>query len=119
MVVMHCSAYVPSHPIIPLRVADNSISNQILDPSINSLPYLYALLAHVQAAQPSEEVVSDELVMMDPTDPIWAKAIQFLQSFDGRQVRYAGNEWRRVIEMVATSAMASDRVCTNISELRY
>lgn len=36
--------------------------------------------------------------------------VGFLERFDPVQVRYAGHEWRRVVEMVAKSARAVSKV---------
>lgn len=36
--------------------------------------------------------------------------IDFLERFDPVQVRYAGHEWRRVVESVAKSARACSKV---------
>ena len=35
---------------------------------------------------------------------MWHKCIAFLEAFDARQVRYAGDLWRDIIELVAEMA---------------
>jgi hypothetical protein len=39
-----------------------------------------------------------------PGKSLWSKALLFLRVFDPIQVRYAGHEWRGVIELVAKAA---------------
>ncbi|KAH0565889.1 hypothetical protein GP486_000719 [Trichoglossum hirsutum] len=73
----------------------------ILDPSINSLPYLFTLLAHIQASQDRRSGLSGrEPPPYHPRGPLWSKTVEFLTKFDPRQVRYAGAEWRRLVELV-------------------
>ncbi|KAI9707352.1 MAG: hypothetical protein M1836_000312 [Candelina mexicana] len=77
----------------------------ILDPSINTLPYLYVLLARNNAAQGSGKQSNNALPRTSvPGGTLWKKMVDFLARFDGRQVRYAGDEWRRLVEFVAKAA---------------
>lgn len=41
---------------------------------------------------------------MRPGGRLWSKALLFLKTFDPVQVRYAGQEWRRLVELVAKAA---------------
>ncbi|KAI9724747.1 MAG: hypothetical protein M1812_000022 [Candelaria pacifica] len=77
----------------------------ILDPSINTLPYLYVLLARSNAAQGSGKQSSNTLPRTSvPGGTLWKKMVDFLERFDGKQIRYAGGEWRRLVEFVAKAA---------------
>ncbi|KAF1820670.1 CSN3 COP9 constitutive [Dissoconium aciculare CBS 342.82] len=63
----------------------------VLDPSINSLPYLYAL-----NAQASEDVDQDGDRLV-----AWVgHATNFLQSFDPVQLRYEGGQWYKFLHTV-------------------
>jgi COP9 signalosome complex subunit 3 len=46
---------------------------------------------------------------VQPGGDLWKRAIEFLKVFDPIQVRYAGQEWRRLIELVAHAAQAASK----------
>ncbi|KAI9849767.1 MAG: hypothetical protein M1838_006268 [Thelocarpon superellum] len=95
---------------------------EILDPSVNSLPYLYSLLAHIQAAidkQGKGNHGSSKLLWNDPIAPYWEKVVDFLQRFDSRQVRYAGTEWRRLVELVASAARSAGKPLLAVHPIRH
>lgn len=84
-------------------------NSQILDPSINSLPYLFALLAHIKnvsgknrKGSPSEN--------FSPGQPLWTKMRLFIDTFDPLQIRYTGNEMRWLLESVVTNAVKAQDV---------
>ncbi|KAI4172987.1 MAG: hypothetical protein LQ348_006662 [Seirophora lacunosa] len=74
----------------------------ILDPSINTLPYLYVLLAHIHAGK--QKVIIGE--------SLWQKTSNFLERFDPVQVRYVGVEFRRIILFMRDTALVSNRAST-------
>lgn len=82
---------------------------QIIDPSKNTLPYLYTLLAHicVSTGKQKSSTISDAF---SPGSTLWQKMLDFMESFDGRQIRYAGNELRRLIEATALKAQRVSQV---------
>ena len=82
----------------------------MLDPSINSLPYIYALLAKLRETESDGCGKSKEAVILTPNNPLFTKACLFLESFDGRQVRYAGAWWRQLVELVARAALEAGDV---------
>ncbi|KAI9787569.1 MAG: hypothetical protein M1839_000100 [Geoglossum umbratile] len=91
----------------------------ILDPSINSLPYLFTLLAHIQAAQSHRGGSSgQEALSIHPSSTLWGKIIDFLTKFDSRQVRYAGAEWRRLVELVEALARAINKPIVAVLPIR-
>lgn len=75
---------------------------QILDPSINTLPFLYVLLAHSNAGKQKAPTIGS---------PLWHKAFDFLRTFDPVQVRYVGMEFRRLVMFVRDVALAGNKVC--------
>ncbi|KAH0538475.1 hypothetical protein FGG08_004924 [Glutinoglossum americanum] len=91
----------------------------ILDPSINSLPYLFTLLAHVQAAQDRRGgLPGQEAIPIYPLGPLWGKIVEFLTRFDSRQVRYAGTEWRRLVELVEKIARSINKPIVAVIPIR-
>ncbi len=80
-----------------------------MDPSVNTLPYLYALHAHIQDAI-TKHASTASFEKFSPTSPLWAKIIDFFERFDTVQVRYGGSEFRRLIEIVARTAQNSSTV---------
>ncbi|KAI9878808.1 MAG: hypothetical protein M1830_010492 [Pleopsidium flavum] len=94
------------------KIAGGGDLLDILDPSINTLPYLYALLAHINNVQSNngKQTSNASSKPVLPTGALWPKMVDFLECFDPIQVRYAGHEWRRVVEMVAKSAKAVSKV---------
>ncbi|KAL8727281.1 MAG: hypothetical protein Q9166_006162 [cf. Caloplaca sp. 2 TL-2023] len=81
----------------------------ILDPSINTLPFLYVLLAHIDAGKQKTTMVGS---------PLWLKAMDFLQRFDSVQVRYIGTEFRRIIMFVRDVALAGKRPIAAVRPIR-
>ncbi|CAL8579250.1 hypothetical protein XPA_005000 [Xanthoria parietina] len=69
----------------------------VLDPSINTLPFLYVLLAHSNAGKQKATTIGS---------PLWQKALEFLHRFDSVQIRYVGTEFRRLIMFVQDVALA-------------
>lgn len=45
-----------------------------------------------------------------PGNDLWAEVAYFLQHFDPIQVRYAGYEWRRLVELLAQAAEVTAKV---------
>ena len=87
---------------------------QVLDPSVNSLPYLYGLLAHAHSASPR---IGKELSLsgtkipdLELGGPLWQRVVTFLGCFDAGQMRYVGHEWRKVVELVVASARNGGKV---------
>jgi len=81
----------------------------VLDPARHSLAYLFVILAHYQALQTKGNKQFPD--SFQPGGELWSKSVIFLKVFDPIQVRYAGHEWRKVIELVARAAEMVSRVC--------
>ncbi|KZF20120.1 hypothetical protein L228DRAFT_263417 [Xylona heveae TC161] len=94
-------------------------------PSRHTIPYLYTLLAHIHAVALSpEDSARPGVSLVLPDWKLWPKIVEFLEQFDPIQVRYAGLEWRRVLETATNTAiywnnpaMAIDPVQTAILRL--
>lgn len=50
---------------------------------------------------------------MRPGGDLWSKGIRLLMSFDPIQMRYAGREWRELVELLAKSALSVSKVKCN------
>ncbi|KAF4760792.1 hypothetical protein HAV15_007328 [Penicillium sp. str.  len=75
------------------------------NPAIDSIPYLFVLRVQIQKAQ---ELNADSLPAdLRPSGRLWTCAAHFLASFDGVQVRYAGREWRLLVELMGQASQAA------------
>ncbi|KAJ5258094.1 COP9 signalosome complex subunit [Penicillium chrysogenum] len=75
------------------------------DPAIDSIPFLFVLRVQIQKVQEQNA----DLFPADirPSGKLWTRAAHFLASFDGVQVRYAGREWRLLVELVGQASQAA------------
>ncbi|KAK2762787.1 hypothetical protein FQN54_000961 [Arachnomyces sp. PD_36] len=102
------NSYLSLTQIAPSKFNDHSPNGDAileqLDPSVNSLSYLITLLAayDLQRAKTQEAWPTT----LRPGSAIWSKSLTFLKTFDSVQVRYAGQEWRKLVELVISSAEA-------------
>lgn len=89
-----------------------TILHQILDPSKNTLPYLYTLLAYARSSPEyqAKGTNSRTIPVLDPRGELWVKVMDFLDRFESRQVRYAGVEFRKLIDIVLKTAKISKKV---------
>ncbi|MCJ1251285.1 hypothetical protein MMC30_008516 [Trapelia coarctata] len=90
----------------------------ILDPAINTLPYLYTLLAHISNNQDAKQGGASVAKAFPPGEQLWQKMLVFMESFDPVQVRYAGAQWLSLVETVARSAETSQKPITAITPIR-
>ena len=81
---------------------------QIIDPAKHTLPYLYTLLAHIHGSGKQKSGSISE--SFQPGSELWQKMLDFMEAFDERQIRYAGTELRRLIEVTATRAQRVSQV---------
>ncbi|GKZ39127.1 hypothetical protein AbraIFM66950_011912 [Aspergillus brasiliensis] len=73
-----------------------------LHPAQHTLPYLLILDLHIDHLQRrTKEGLPDEI---KPGNDLWVKVAYFLKHFDPIQVRYAGHEWRHLIEVFGQAA---------------
>lgn len=98
------SAYTKSLEKIPspswTKSVDKKSLLELLDPSVNSVPYLKCLLDNIQAVG-SKDKKRMELLL--------DQASVFLASFDPIQVRYVGEMWRHLWEWALPCAQHLER----------
>lgn len=88
------------------------ISCQHFDPVADSLVYLFLLRAQIQAFQ--EESRENVPAALLPPGSLWLRIVPYLRAFDPVQVRYAGQEWRQLVELVAQAAQVVSKVGLSI-----
>lgn len=88
----------------------------MLDPSVNSIAYATILRIRIAAAVDKKTTVPD---VVKPGGSLWNKLVLFLESFDPIQMRYAGAEWRKLLEYVEQIARAMQTVCWTIWDISY
>lgn len=82
---------------------------QILNPAVNSIAYAFAL-RHRIATIVEKRNVPDTL---KPGGSLWNKLVLFLETFDPVQLRYVGQEWRKLVEYTEQIARAAGSVRVN------
>ncbi|KAL2001440.1 hypothetical protein VTN02DRAFT_1776 [Thermoascus thermophilus] len=97
-------------------ISDNEDLLEHLDPSLHSLSYLFIHHSCVLAVQSRTKETFPEDVQ--PGGRLWSKALLFLKEFDPVQVRYAGQEWRRLVELVAKAAEAVSKPLLAVQPIR-
>ncbi|KAH8724492.1 hypothetical protein GQ44DRAFT_708766 [Phaeosphaeriaceae sp. PMI808] len=98
-----------------LKGAENSQDVlALLDPTFNSIAYAFAL-RHRIAALVEKRTVPDTL---KPGGTVWSQLVKWLDTFDPVQMRYAGQEWRRLVDYVEQIARAIDSPGIAIAPIR-
>ncbi|KKZ67104.1 hypothetical protein EMCG_07214 [[Emmonsia] crescens] len=90
---------------------------ELLDPGRQTLAYLFVLLSHYQVSQ--ENTKESFPAAWLPGGEIWLKSVALLKVFDPIQVRYAGQEWRSLVEMTAKSAEIASRPLLALHPLKH
>lgn len=80
------------------KTVDKQSLLDLLDPAVNTIPYLYALLAHRDGAKKDRR----------RTEELLSKAVVFLEVFDPVQARYVGKDWRDMWEWTFHALTNSD-----------
>lgn len=70
----------------------------MLDPTTNSIAYAFTLRHRIEA---TNKKGADPF---RPGVPLWNKLVLFLESFDPVQMRYAGEQWRKLVEYAELTA---------------
>ena len=84
---------------------------QLLNPAIHSISYLHVLLAHVIG--PNSKGKSTNISnTFGPGGPLWVAMSMFMEQFDPIQIRYSGQDMRKLIEVTFTAATESKQVCS-------
>lgn len=63
---------------------------------------MFLLRAQIQAFQ--EEFRENVPAALLPPGKLWSRIVSYLRTFDPIQVRYAGQEWRQLVEIVAQAS---------------
>ncbi|KAJ5788091.1 hypothetical protein N7457_003081 [Penicillium paradoxum] len=75
------------------------------DPAIDSIPYLFGLHLQIQKARElNSDIFPEDL---RPMGRLWIRATRFLGCFDRVQIRYAGREWRQLVELIGHASQAA------------
>ena len=90
--------------------ADGRLLSQILNPTLHTLPFLYVLLAHINGPQGGKQTVGSQAKALSPGGQLWAKMEEFMERFDPVQIRYAGNLFPGLINVVVHSARIASKV---------
>ncbi|KAL4877932.1 hypothetical protein BJY04DRAFT_122138 [Aspergillus karnatakaensis] len=89
---------------------------EAINPAIHSVSFLYLLRFEIHQVQKrTKRNTPDDLL---PGGTLWKQAVRFLRSFDPVQVRYAGHEWRQLVELVASAADAVSRPVLAVTVIR-
>lgn len=83
---------------------------QILNPAVNTIPYLYVLVHQFSVKVDQATIALNVTEECRPTGALWLKLINFLNVFDPIQIRYAGAEWRKAVEYVDKIVRLMDTV---------
>jgi COP9 signalosome complex subunit 3 len=76
---------------------------KVINPALNSVPYLFILNAHCIAISKGSKVTD--------LDTLCDKIDNFLEIFDGRQIRYLGKELTQLLDSLTQIARSSRQVC--------
>ena len=76
----------------------------MLNPTTNAIAYAYTLRHRIEAAHKKS---TDQL---QPGSPLWNALVLFLESFDPVQMRYAGDQWRKLVDYIEQIARNANAV---------
>ncbi|KZM25342.1 hypothetical protein ST47_g3537 [Ascochyta rabiei] len=86
----------------------------ILNPAVHSIAYAFALRHRIAAAVDKKSPPDS----VQPGGALWNKAVLFLETFDPVQMRYAGHEWKRVVDYVEPLARNAGSPSLAIAPIR-
>ncbi|KAL4980050.1 signalosome subunit 3 [Aspergillus desertorum] len=109
------NAYL-KQPGLVLSTADLNESLEAISPAVHSLSYLFLLRFRSQQLQ--RETAVDIPTDMQPGGTLWRQTVRFLRSFDPIQMRYAGHEWRQLVELVASAAQSVSKPILAVKVIR-
>ncbi|KAL4997788.1 signalosome subunit 3 [Aspergillus recurvatus] len=96
--------------------ADLNECLEAISPAVHSLSYLYLLRFRTQQLQ--KEAAVDIPNDLQPGGTLWKHTVRFLRSFDPIQMRYAGHEWRQLVESVASAAQSVSKPILAVKVIR-
>lgn len=80
---------------------------QNLDPGRDSIVYLFLLRLQIQTLQETSHGTLPRDLL--PPGRLWLKAVRYLETFNPVQIRYAGQEFRQLIEYVGQASEAASK----------
>ncbi|KAL4937447.1 signalosome subunit 3 [Aspergillus oleicola] len=108
-------AHLKQPGLVPSTVNLNEYLETV-SPAIHSLSFLYLLRAQIQQLQKrSKRDIPEEVL---PGGSLWKHSIRFLRSLDPIQIRYAGHEWRQLVELLATAAQVTSKPVLAVKVIR-
>ncbi|KAL4733281.1 signalosome subunit 3 [Aspergillus similis] len=103
-------------PGVAASTADLNGYLEAISPAVHSLSYLYLLRIRTQQLQEKTAVgMPNDL---QPGGTLWKHTVRFLRSFDPIQIRYAGHEWRQLVESVASAAQSVSKPILAVKVIR-
>ncbi|KAJ5668808.1 hypothetical protein N7462_009878, partial [Penicillium macrosclerotiorum] len=94
-----------------------SLVVQKFDPGSDSLVYLFLLHLQIQSSQNANYNLFPEAIL--PSGKLWNRITAYIKAFDPVQVRYAGHEWRQLIELVAQIAQGASKARLPFTQSRH
>jgi len=77
-------------------------SAKVVDPARNTASYIFILIAYINAYNKGHKTISDV--------ELFQKISKFLKSFDGRQIRYLGKEFHKVVDALVQMVVGARQV---------
>ncbi|KAF2640018.1 hypothetical protein P280DRAFT_490416 [Massarina eburnea CBS 473.64] len=85
----------------------------VLDPAVNSIAYAFTLRVRLHGAFDRKNTAQ-----LEPGSALWNRLVLFLETFDSVQMRYAGLEYRKLVDYVEQIARGVGSPALAISPLR-
>ncbi|PVH96379.1 hypothetical protein DM02DRAFT_122871 [Periconia macrospinosa] len=85
----------------------------VLDPAVNSIAYAFTLRLRIHNA-----IEKNNTQTLKPGNALWNNLVRFLESFDPIQMRYAGSEYKKLVEYVEQIARGLDTPALALSPIR-
>lgn len=79
---------------------------------VNTLPYLHALLAHINNSQGKSVNTAPNRALL-PGGRLWEPMLKFMENFDPVQIRYSGPEFEQLVKALEFTARKSSMVGSN------
>ncbi|KAF2853966.1 hypothetical protein T440DRAFT_295268 [Plenodomus tracheiphilus IPT5] len=86
----------------------------VLNPSVNTIAYAFAL-RHRISSLIDKRTVSDTL---KPEGSLWSSLVLFFETADPVQLRYVGQEWKRLVDFTEQIARAAGSPSLSVAPIR-
>lgn len=80
---------------------------QKFDPGRDSVAFLFLLRLQIQTLQETSRGALPRDLL--PVGGLWSRAVRYLEVFDPVQIRYAGQEFRQLLEFVGQASEAASK----------